>query len=241
MNEVKETTDFSIFKGHDNNRVINTAYVRRLAESIKGNNLLRYRPILVDKDYKVLDGQHRLCAAKHLNVPIYYQMKDHSDEQDIVTLNIHQKSWTMEDWLNFHYNQGNPHYVNMKNFCIESGKTISSMFRIFQALAQQKSFKGGQFRFPSPEKIEIIKGSLQTANEIIFHVKPFMLSKESIVMREKFQEGLTVLLIEYPKIDIEYLKSKLIETSDAIRTCPNVDSYKQLIKEIYNYRRKITI
>lgn len=241
MNKVHSTLDFSMFIGHENNRQINMPYVKMLMASIAENNMLEYRPILVDSNMRVLDGQHRLCAAKHLQIPIYYQIKEDASDNDIVTLNINQKTWTMEDWLNFYAHRGNKNYIKMQEFSKEVGKKVSSCFRIFQALQQQKSFRGGLFKYPSDEKIDMIKVAMGTANDIIKEITPFCLSKEDIIQREKFQEGLIILLIAYPTIDIEHLKEKLIRHSDSIRTCANIDTYKYMFKEIYNYRRKITI
>lgn len=71
---MKETKDYNIFKKHPNNREIFHANLEKIKRSIQIKNLLEYRPIIVDKKMQVIDGQHRLEAARQLGVPIYYQM-----------------------------------------------------------------------------------------------------------------------------------------------------------------------
>ena len=95
-----ETSDYSIFKKHESNRVINELALRKLINSIKSKNMLELRPILVDSQMRVIDGQHRLEAAKALRVPIFYLMKKESESLDIILLNT-QKRWSIEDYLNF--------------------------------------------------------------------------------------------------------------------------------------------
>jgi hypothetical protein len=241
MNDILNTTDFTIFKGHDNNRAIDQNYVKMLIGAIKNNNLLRFRPILVDKNMRVIDGQHRLCAAKSLDFPIYYQIKDDATENDIISLNIHQRIWKMEDWLNFYANLGNKHYIDMLKFSEEMDMSINSLFRIFQAVSKQFSFRGGKFKFPKHEKIETIKIALNLAKQIIEDVSPFLLGKEMIISKDKFLEGMTVLIIESPDMDLDHLKEKMIRHNFSIRLCASIDAYKRMLKDIYNYRRKQTI
>ena len=57
------TKDLSIFKIIDGNRIPNLSHIRRISGSIKQNGVLM-NPIIVNKSFEVIDGQHRLAAAK---------------------------------------------------------------------------------------------------------------------------------------------------------------------------------
>ena len=68
--QIHSTNDLSVFKILEGNRNINLANVERLVKSIEENGFLQM-PIIVNENYEVIDGQHRLMAAKKLNSIIY--------------------------------------------------------------------------------------------------------------------------------------------------------------------------
>ena len=61
--QIHSTYDLSIFKILDGNRNINLGHVERLVKSIEENGFLKM-PIIVNDNFDVIDGQHRLMAAK---------------------------------------------------------------------------------------------------------------------------------------------------------------------------------
>jgi len=76
MPEVIKTKDYSIFKKHESNRGIDQNNLKKIVNSIKAEDLLAFRPILVDAQMRVIDGQHRLEAARLLDLDVYYQRKE---------------------------------------------------------------------------------------------------------------------------------------------------------------------
>jgi len=99
--EIKKTKDFAIFKEVASNREVDQKHVNKLIHAIEAKNLLSVNPILVNKDMFVIDGQHRLSAAKYLNTEIYYIIAS-VDRKDISRLNSYQKNWTAMDYINFY-------------------------------------------------------------------------------------------------------------------------------------------
>ena len=90
---IKETSDYDIFKKHVHNRPLVEGNILKILKSIQFKNLLKYRPILIDKDYRVIDGQHRLEAAKRLCISVFYEMKTDVEHVDIKLLNDNQKGY----------------------------------------------------------------------------------------------------------------------------------------------------
>jgi hypothetical protein len=70
MTTIHKTTDYDQFKFLESQR--NVTRTSAVLESIKQKNMLDLKPIICNKEKYVLDGQHRLLAAKQLRVPIYY-------------------------------------------------------------------------------------------------------------------------------------------------------------------------
>ena len=99
---VKNTLDYSIFQNYTTNRDVRMGHVADLVNSIETRNLLYTQPITVNEEYFVIDGQHRLAAAKSLGLPIYYIVCPGLTERDIPRLNSVMKLWLMADYLD-HY------------------------------------------------------------------------------------------------------------------------------------------
>lgn len=77
---IKKTSNYEKFKIIDWNREINKPNVKKLVEE----NLVKFQlhkfPILVTKNYKIIDGQHRYYASQELGCPIYYIVANDMDE-----------------------------------------------------------------------------------------------------------------------------------------------------------------
>ena len=109
-----ETIDYSIFKEFSSNREVDQKHVRRLVCAINKKNLLHVNPIVVDENMRVIDGQHRLAAAKILGVSIFY-IKDNIQRSDISMLNSNQKNWNAMDYINFYTIEKKDAYVQLSS------------------------------------------------------------------------------------------------------------------------------
>lgn len=118
MPTIQKTTNYKQFKRFSCNRGVFGNY---LIEAIRKKNLLKSRPILVNKDLYVIDGQHRLFAAEILNVPIYYVVDDSLQEEDIAILNANQKAWAPHNYLQFYTDRGFADYTFIGNIVRETG------------------------------------------------------------------------------------------------------------------------
>lgn len=111
-----QTKDYSIFKILKSNRNTSSNHVLKLETSINEKNLTIDYPIIVNKNYEVLDGQHRLEACKQLNAPIWYKFAIEMTEENISTVNSMGKSWSLKDYLNRMVGRGNENYIKFKEF-----------------------------------------------------------------------------------------------------------------------------
>jgi hypothetical protein len=98
-NIIKETKDYSLFQVYDFNRPINQGLVKRIMDSIQKIGFISSKPILVDKEFKILDGQHRFTACKNLKLPIYYSVIGGDAHEIVTNLNAQQVNWTMKDYI----------------------------------------------------------------------------------------------------------------------------------------------
>ena len=70
------TIEHNQFKSIKGNRAVSPPHVRSIIESITEHNYLFEFPISVTNDLEVIDGQHRLEAAKQLGKMIWYRKID---------------------------------------------------------------------------------------------------------------------------------------------------------------------
>lgn len=95
--EIKTTTDYSIFNKVSGNRALDKNNLQRIKASI--NHIGLQMPMLVNKIKEVIDGQHRLQAAKELKIPVSYIISHDTAEDNIDQLQI-SKKWTALDFCN---------------------------------------------------------------------------------------------------------------------------------------------
>lgn len=127
---IHETKDYNMFKMVKGNRELNEAHIKVLMEEISKLNLLHIQPILVTKDMEVIDGQHRLEAAKRLGVPICYRVVE-GDAKDLMTaLNIH-KPWGLKNFMNVFAEKGLLPYKRILEVSEKFSITPAVISRIF--------------------------------------------------------------------------------------------------------------
>lgn len=100
--------DHSKFKMLPYNRDINRRNVGNLIKLLKEKNQSHLFPIVVNKDFEVIDGQHRLIALEELNLPVFYIQDNNTGNKikDIYRMNIAGKKHSLKDKLEMLYKLG---------------------------------------------------------------------------------------------------------------------------------------
>lgn len=121
INKVFETNDYSKFRKLKGNRELRKD--ESLKDSLNRNGQLQ--PIVVNKFYEVLDGQHRLASLKELGLPVAFIIDDKYEANHVVSMNNSQKGWTNEQFLNFHAENGKEEYVRLRDFYQSHGLSLN--------------------------------------------------------------------------------------------------------------------
>lgn len=239
---IQSTTNYEIFKKMSCNRQVLEQAVRHLMASIQMKDMLKLRPIIVNKDMEVLDGQHRLEAAKRLHKTIYYTIDDKSETEDVILLNANQKNWAMEDYLNFHYNQGIPAYVGMRRFLEENNMS----YRMFKMLhgedntAEGKNFKNGTMKQITKQEFDKVLSLNSECHEIIEFLKMRRSDLWKVFKSSLFIRAMARFLTR-KDIDYEDLKKNLEVKIDAVGPRSGVGGYYLMFVQIYNFRKRDAI
>jgi len=229
---IKKTKDYDLFTFRDDNREkIDQAHIKRLIESITSRNLLELRPIIVNEKMEVIDGQHRLLAAKHLQVEIYYQQEKKLDAADIVRMNI-SKPWTMGDYLNFYCHHQYDEYKKLSSFMKQHNLTLKVALTI--ALGQARlgfyEFRMGEFKFHE-ESLDI---ELDVCWDSINYIKK-MNGFSPYTSSSRFWKAL-LKLIRHPEFDETKWRSNMQKMIDHFSPKARTEDYVNMIQTVYNWR-----
>lgn len=250
VNKVYKTNNLSMFKQIDGNRIPNLQHVKRLADSIRVYGM-KCNPILVNERMEVIDGQHRLMAAKESESFVYYIIVDGYSLNEVHTLNLNQKNWTKKDFMEGYASMGIESYIKLREFVkknddfsfhdcvalcsnITGGGTISDYkdsIRNGVKMNQVEIFEAGTW------KGKDFNLAQDWANKIRM-IKPYYFGYN----RSTFV-GTMIGLLQKETFDFNDFMHKIRLQPTALVDCANRDQYRTLIEDIYNYksRNKISL
>lgn len=230
--QVHTTKDYSLFKTLNGNRDINYLHLSRLKESMKKNHLTTI--IMVNKNFEIIDGQHRFLISQELNLPINYIISKDYGLSEVQILNANMKNWQTIDYVNGYCDLGYKDYilyrdfVNKYNFASQVAILLLTGEEIKGSGKENVStkFKEGKFKIKD----------LDIANKMA----------EKILMIEPYYKGylrrsfIYALIGMFKNKNFEFTEflAKLKQQPTTMQDCTSRTQYKVLIEEIYNYRRR---
>lgn len=242
MKTIKETNDYVMFKTMVGNRPVDEAHVRRLMMAFEDEYLVS--PILVNSKFEVIDGQHRLEAAKRLSLPVYYIESNGYGLREIQVLNSNNHTWRKIDYLNSYCALGLEPYLRLKEFMsnypsfnigsaevilsnstgrIPRGAFISPTGKSSNKI-QVPPFEAGKFRIPD------LKLSYENAGKIIEYKDYYEGYNRISFVR------VMIVLFKNPVFKHEDFLHKLKLQPSTLTHCQSMEQYKLLIEKIYNFR-----
>lgn len=163
--EIRCTQDYTLFKYLKQNR--NIRENGALKESMRLANDLKTFPIIVNKNYEILDGQHRFKYAQLFNYPVYFKIVDDFDMHHVRNWNSCSKLWKAEDYLKSFVDDGYEQYIQLNKLYEYSKIPLSTLLSLLDpSTLRTQSFKKGDFKLKEPywvclEKINKLKDLLR--------------------------------------------------------------------------------
>jgi hypothetical protein len=227
MNKTKQYSKFIYVKG---NRPIDPNHVKKLAESIHEKNLLHLNPVLVTSKMQVIDGQHRIEAAKLLKIEIYYEVSDEITKSDMSRLNKNKKNWTITDYINYYCEEGYQIYIRFRDFANENPQfKLSVLLKIVlpsDGSEYTKSVQDGVLNISNMDKAKKIIDAINKINNLPFDFKFIYDCRFPLAIGK---------CITTPKFNIDNLTEKIKANPRRFVKCSTKEEYLELIEEIYNY------
>jgi hypothetical protein len=230
VGEILETNDLTIFKEHPMNRDIRPNHIKNLIRSMKTKGWVKSSTVKVNKKFQIIDGHHRLVAAKSLgNISIRYEVINDADQNDIIEMNIGGVRWSPFDHIERYVKQGNKHYKHLHDFTKKYPMfniTEASMFcRNNFSGVDRETFEQGRFEVADMEKAH------KWADQIL-QLKPYF----KYYNRSIFVRAMMKIFSRKPEFEFKQFLRKVELRPSSIHLCGTVDSYIDMIEEIYNYR-----
>lgn len=224
---IRSTKEYSLFKFISGNRSVDTNHVAHLKESIASNNLLEVRPILVNDEMGIIDGQHRLVAAKELGVPIFYIVRS-LDLEAVQALNSNTKNWSNQAYLQSYVSQGNKDYLLLQGFIQRWKLSISEGLTMLGGGDRQyRAFRHGHFKarnIVQAEKIMEMVYDFEKWYKQGFRRRSFIMAIYNLYHNPEYDH------IQMMK-KMEFMSSELVD-------CVNTSAYLKLLERIYNHKAR---
>lgn len=224
---VEENLD--LFKFDKNNRDIDENHALFLCEEIKVCNMLPGHPIIVNKNKVVIDGQHRLIAAKILGLKIYYVVMDDIEISDI---NSHQrpgKPWTVDELIKFHCDKNSKDYELLKDYLDKYGSALEKCFAI-ELLSKVNNWTKAHQLFKIG-KFEIYKyDQACQIGEMLLDIPKIIKFRKRKILTRTLSE---VMLCE--NYDHKRMIDKMTKYPHLLVKCVDLETTLQNLEKVYNF------
>jgi len=205
---VYKTNDLEQFKSLEGNRPVNLAHVKRLIDSIEKNGYL-LNPIIINKHKEVIDGQHRLYAAKQLNTYVWVLVDPEAKLKDAVVFNANSSDWSMKDYLNSYCDLGFDNYLKLKSFY--NANNDFSLLNCIELTShpdgRSNHFKDGLYKFRDNNNAEYIFNGMRKIIHLIPEAKNAVYLRAIEICLKNTQFDLNVFIKKVNNYSAEYRKN----------------------------------
>ncbi len=214
-----KTKNYSKFVFSKQNREVKTKTVLSLKESMTKFGFIPGRPVLITKEWVIIDGQHRFLAARDLGIEIEFEILEGNYLDKMIHLNSTQSNWTLEDYVNSYASQNIDCYRKLLKFKEKYDLNLSSAITIFFS--------------PSVKSVNIKKGEILKINNNADQVADFILNCHTIAYNKdnKFVRAIVSVYDKLTKSQLSKLKSRLIIVPKLSNSSDFITAFENIINK----------
>lgn len=231
VGEIFETKDYSIFKFREDNRIVNTNHVKKLAKRMSENGWLSTSVVTLNGSGDVIDGQHRVKAAISVGVPIRYKVTRGAGIDEMTDMNTLQKNWSPFDHLHKFVVRGNVNYITFDNFVKEfpmfKYTEIAMLLNNSMSSIKRDTFESGEYVVKNEKKA-------REWSNYLLEIKPHF---EKYYNKSIFVRALIKILSNKKEFKFDEFMHKVKLRPTKLVACGTVEQYIEMIEDIYNYKR----
>lgn len=225
---IHSTSDYSQFKVMEGNRNVSRVHVKELQRlMIDNGNLTNNFPIIVNKNFEVLDGQHRLQALQELGWEVAYVIEDGATINMVRAINLGNKNWNWRDIAESYETLGNHEYGWFLRYLDRHGLSFSIAMRFCDLNAGRNVSSSDYYQG------YLFIADKTKAEEMAEHYKEVLkYLPEDISQREIAYSIFN--LRKSPYYDGERMIHKLEQLGHTLPLRASVPDYTRKLEEIFN-------
>lgn len=234
---VHSTRDYRKFRFDPRNRPVDQDRLEKLYNSVEKVNMLHVFPIVVDSNFTVYDGQHRLKVAEAMQVPVYYIFDDKVSIEHVTMTTDAVSKWDNRDYLHRWCAEGKSDYLELQKFWFANKMLKGKVFLTLNAClnlchygdrkAMNVDFRQGLYRCNDLPFAESVANALRDWSDHVdfFNHTSFVSAVSNLAGNRHYSHAQMMA-------KMQYMSTKMVK-------CPDTESYIALIDEIYNYRSHV--
>lgn len=210
------SNNYELFNFLDMNRIINNSHVNTLVESMKIDGFKGVLQVIYTDifdgvaKYYILDGQHRIAAAKRLGIEIRFQITELKKKKDVASFiaryNNSSKSWGTAQFLDVWSSIGTEEYVKLNKIFRETGIQITPLVECYTYSTSMKEFRSGKMTFPNETESDKMIEQLMDLN--------------AYLPKKAFCRRSIIRLMRQEKYNHEAVKQGVLAYSNAVGSFP---------------------
>ena len=183
------------------------------------------KPISVDEDSFVVDGQHRYMAATELCVPFTFIRTQARNPQEVISVQTGGKPWGAGDFLHYYASIGNPEYVKLDEYL--RNNTLQLFSFLHAGSYRRNVFNSGQFMYPLPDDpVWLVFRAIR------------WLSKYVDWSGNRFSVGGLRALVNMDGYNPTVFEERIEGFYSLLGKCHNVETYYEMYLRVYNYKAR---
>lgn len=227
---VYKTSNYNQFKTeNDFNRRVVDDHVTKLVRSIAKHDLTPLFPVVVDKEFRVFDGQHRLKALQTLQKPVHFVFKEEGFcHEELLHLNLAKKAWTVHDEIFVQSRMGNEHCIRL--LTLSAALEFPDEVTIY--MIAKNIWKGTPLRACTVKNMEFT-----AEDEEAFRVVYRKLQQLSCIPQWRTRRFVKafVILMTIRRFDFSYFISQFIKYHHFLTCKPQFVATLEEMVKIYNH------
>jgi len=201
------------------NREVKTKTILAIKESMAKFGFIPGRPVLITKEWLIIDGQHRLLAARDLGIEVEFEILEGDYLEKMIQLNSTQSNWTLEDYVNSYASQNIDCYRKLLKFKEKYDLNLSSAITILFNT--------------STKSCDIKKGEIISINTNAEQIAEFVSNCHTIAYNKdnKFIRAICSVYTKLTKSQLNKLKSRLIIVPKLSNSTDFVTAFENIINK----------
>lgn len=229
MAKILSTKNYDQFKQILGNRELIISHVNHLIKLNSVDNSLWQYPGLISADGYLVDGQHRLAAARANDWDFFYTISARESKDLMVgILNTAQRSWSIVNFINYYATNGNKQYQFVIDCLTEFRLSQAIVLALFNKKSgyQTHAIKNGNLVL---FEIEGEKVALHDIVSAYSELKPFV---STIVFTDR--EFAIAIRKSFSVLSVKEIIVALQKTKDEIEPARYIPDYLRQLEVIVN-------